>query len=131
MFVTNLTLADAKQLCNRLDKCLGIPPEGLEGIGGPGRTMRWAEPIPLADGTYAVPVPKKGRLKDLLDALRDRKSESALTDDRTDSLSGQVTPKVISKANLKEVIDLVATARKLDPSELKTDTTKDLQDVKA
>lgn len=121
MFVTGLLLADARQLCNRLDKILGIPAEGLPGIGGPGRTETWAKPIPMADGTYAVPVPRKGLLKDALEELQGARKAakvSDLTDDQTD-LTGAVRVKVIGKLALDEVLAQIDTARKVQPEEWK------------
>lgn len=80
--VTGLTLKEAQDFCARLDRVQGIPPEGLPGIGGPGRTMHVSAPILMADGTYSVPVPDKvltGPLEALLGALKAEASFSVTT----------------------------------------------------
>ena len=84
---------------------LGIPPEGLPGIGGDGRTMTWAKPVQLEDGTYGVPVPEKGLLKDFLDRLREnpKSVEDALTKDRKDKDDKVIETKRVTKADFDTI----------------------------
>ena len=109
-------LASAQAVCDQIDKMLGIPPEGLPGIGGDGRTMTWAKPVQLEDGTYGVPVPEKGLLKGLVERLREnpKSVEDALTKDVKDKDNKVVQPKRVTKA----VFDAVTTDM------LSPDTTK-------
>jgi len=103
------TRTAAQQLCDDLAKLLGLPDPARY----PG-TERWAEPVPLA-----VPVPRKGLLKDALDDLQGARKAakvSALTDDQTD-LTGAVRVKVIGKLALDEVLAQIDTARKVQPEE--------------
>lgn len=117
MHVIFPTRIAAQQLCDDLAKLLGLPDPARY----PG-TERWAEPQELADGTFAVPVPRKGLLKDALEELQGARKAAkvaALTDDQTD-LTGAVRVKVIGKAALDVVLAQIATARKVKPEEWKS-----------
>ena len=99
-YIVRPDLVSAQAVCDKIDKMLGIPPEGLPGIGGDGRTMTWAKPVQLEDGTYGVPVPEKGLLKGLVDRLREDSKgvEDALTKDVKDKDDKIVQPKRVTKA---------------------------------
>lgn len=99
-YIVRPDLVSAQAVCDKIDKMLGIPPEGLPGIGGDGRTMTWAKPVQLEDGTYGVPVPEKGLLKGLVDRLREDSKgvEDALTKDVKDKDDKVVQPKRVTKA---------------------------------
>ena len=114
MFVTGLTLPQATALCNALDKLTGIPDPSLF----PG-TVKWADPRPMQDGTYAVPVPRKGSLKEALAAFdRDAvKAAAILTTDETDMNGKKTKDKRFTVAALKNLRDALATARAVDQSE--------------
>ena len=120
--VTGLTLSDAQTLCDRLDRIKGIPPEGLEGIGGPGRTFHVSAPVAMADGTYSVPLPDKVLTGKLGDLLGPRKTEAvaALTQDQTDAL-GQTKGKVLPSKDLDDVLAKLETRRAILPEERKTE----------
>lgn len=98
-YIVRPDLVSAQDVCDKIDKMLGIPPEGLPGIGGDGRTMTWAKPVQLEDGTYGVPVPEKGLLKGLVDRLREDSKgvEDALTKDVKDKDDNVVRPKRVTK----------------------------------
>jgi len=100
-YIVRPDLVSAQAVCDKIDKMLGIPPEGLPGIGGDGRTMTWAKPVQLEDGTYGVPVPEKGLLKGLVDRLREDSKgvEDALTKDVKDKDDKVVQPKRLTKAD--------------------------------
>lgn len=47
---------EALKVCQRIDTSLGYPRTEQGEIGPPVVTERWALPIEMADGTYAVPM---------------------------------------------------------------------------
>lgn len=109
------TKADAQQLCDQLAKLLGIPdPERYPG------TERWAEPQELADGTFAVAVPRKGALAELLGALDADPSGKALVADQVDIGGKVVRAKRVSAKELGDTKAALASAREVLPEERKT-----------
>ena len=107
----------AQQLCDDLAKLLGIPDPARY----PG-TERWAEPQELADGTFAVAVPRKGALAELLATLDADPTGKVLTADQVD-LGGKVTkPKRVSAKELGDAKAALASARDVLPEERKTVT---------
>lgn len=111
------TRVEAQALCDQLAKLLGLPdPERYPG------TERWAVPRELADGTWAVPVPRKGPLAELLDALDAKPVELAklLTEDQIDGPSGKVArAKRATVAELSDVRGKLDAARVVRPDEEK------------
>lgn len=120
---TGLTLVEAQTLCNRLDKIKGIPPEGLPGIGGPGRTLHVSSPVPMADGTYSVPLPDKVLTGLLGDLLGPRKTEAvaALTQDHIDEQGRTVSIKVLPSKDLDDVLAKLKARRAILPEERKAE----------
>lgn len=110
------TKADAQTLCDQLAKLLGIPdPERYPG------TARWAEPQELADGTWAVPVPRKGALAELLATLDADPTGKALTADQVDK-DGKVTrPKRVTAKELGDAKAALSAAREVRPDERKAE----------
>lgn len=108
------TRVEAQALCDKLAQLLGIPdPERYPG------TQRWAEPQELADGTWAVPVPRKGALAELLGQLDADPTGKALTADQVD-IGGKVTkPKRVTPKELDDVLAKLATKRKIRADEIK------------
>lgn len=107
----------AQDLCDQLDALLGIP----DPVRYPG-TATWAVPRELADGTWAVPVPRKGPLAELLDALDAKPVEIAklLTEDQIDGPSGKVArAKRATPAELADVRGKLNAARVVRPDEEK------------
>lgn len=104
----------AQALCDQLAKLLGIPdPERYPG------TERWAEPQELADGTFAVAVPRKGALAELLGQLDADPTGKALTADQVDK-DGKVTkPKRVSPKELGDAKAALSAAREVRPDERK------------
>lgn len=106
----------AQQLCDDLAKLLGLPDPARY----PG-TERWAEPQELADGTWAVPVPRKGALAELLAGLDADPTGKALTADQVDK-DGKVTkPKRVSPKELGDAKAALSAAREVRPDERKVD----------
>lgn len=115
MHVILPTRGEAQALCDQLAKLLGIPDPARY----PG-TERWAEPQELADGTFAVPVPRKGALAELLATLDADPTGKALTADQVDK-DGKVTkPKRVSPKELGDAKAALASARDVLPEERKT-----------
>jgi len=115
MHVILPTRIAAQKLCDDLAKLLGIPDPARY----PG-TERWAEPQELADGTFAVPVPRKGALAELLATLDADPTGKVLTADQVD-LGGKVTkPKRVSAKELGDAKAALASARDVLPEERKT-----------
>lgn len=115
MHVILPTRIAAQQLCDDLAKLLGIPDPARY----PG-TERWAEPQELADGTFAVPVPRKGALAELLAGLDADPSGKALVADQVDK-DGKVTkPKRVTAKELGDAKAALASARDVLPEERKT-----------
>ncbi|MBK7823335.1 MAG: hypothetical protein IPJ61_20325 [Tessaracoccus sp.] len=109
------TRADAQQLCDQLAKLLGIPdPERYPG------TERWAEPQELADGTFAVAVPRKGALAELLASLDADPTGKVLTADQVDIGGKVVRPKRVTAKELGDAKAALASARDVLPEERKT-----------
>lgn len=109
------TRAEAQTLCDQLAKILGIPDPARY----PG-TERWAEPQELADGTFAVPVPRKGALAELLAGLDADPTGKVLTADQVDK-DGKVTkPKRVTAKELGDAKAALASARDVLPEERKT-----------
>lgn len=108
------TRVDAQALCDKLAKLLGIPdPERYPG------TERWAEPQELADGTFAVPVPRKGALAELLATLDADPSGKVLTADQVDK-DGKVTKaKRVTAKELGDAKAALSAAREVRPDERK------------
>lgn len=106
----------AQQLCDDLAKLLGIPdPERYPG------TERWAEPQELADGTFAVAVPRKGALAEVLATLDADPSGKVLTVDQVDK-DGKVTkPKRVTAKELGDTKAALAGAREVRPDERKAE----------
>lgn len=110
----------AQQLCDDLAKLLGIPDPARY----PG-TERWAEPQELADGTFAVPVPRKGALAELLGQLDADPTGKVLTADQVDK-DGKVTkPKRVTAKELGDAKAALASARDVLPEERKTVAVKE------
>lgn len=108
------TKADAQALCDKLDKLLGIPdPDRYPG------TERWAEPQELADGTFAVAVPRKGALAELLGQLDADPTGKALTADQVDTGGKVVRPKRVSPKELGDAKAALLTAREVRADERK------------
>ena len=108
------TRADAQKLCDDLAKLLGIPdPERYPG------TERWAEPVALADGTFAVAVPRKGALAELLATLDADPTGKALTADQVDTGGKVVRAKRVTAKELGDAKAALATAREIAPGERK------------
>jgi hypothetical protein len=110
------TQAAAQALCDLMARLLGIP----DPVRYPG-TARWAEPRELTDGTWAVAVPRKGALREVLDTLDLRPVAAAklLTEDQVDALSGRVTPKRSTPAELADVRAKITAAREVLATEVK------------
>jgi len=114
------TKADAQKLCDDLAKLLGIPdPERYPG------TERWAEPQELADGTFAVPVPRKGALAELLASLDADPTGKVLTADQVDIGGKVVKPKRVTPKELTDAKAALASARDVLPEERKTVAVKE------
>lgn len=106
----------AQQLCDDLAKLLGIPDPARY----PG-TERWAEPVPLADGTFAVPVPRKGALAELLASLEADPTGKVLTADQVDK-DGKVTrPKRVTPKELGDAKAALSAAREVRADERKAE----------
>lgn len=104
----------AQKLCDDLARLLGIPdPERYPG------TERWAEPVPLADGTFAVAVPRKGALAELLAGLDADPTGKTLTEDAVDKDGKVVKPKRVSPKELGDAKAALAAAREIAPGERK------------
>lgn len=109
--------AQAQKLVDTLDALLGLP----DPVRYPG-TANWAVPRELADGTWAVPVPRKGPLAELLDALDAKPAAIAklLTEDQVDGPSGKVArAKRATVAELADVRGKLDAARVVRPDEEK------------
>lgn len=104
----------AQQLCDDLAKLLGIPDPARY----PG-TERWAEPQELVDGTFAVAVPRKGALAELLATLDADPTGKVLTADQVD-FGGKVTkPKRVTAKELGDAKAALAGAREVRADERK------------
>lgn len=114
-FVIRADRIAAQTLCDQLARLLGIPdPERYPG------TERWAEPQELADGTFAVAVPRKGALAELLGALDADPSGKALVADQVDIGGKVVRAKRVSAKELGDTKAALASAREVLPEERKT-----------
>lgn len=56
IFVVHTSESDAFATCARIDAHLGYPRTDLDQLGREVRTERYAEPMPLTDGRWLVPV---------------------------------------------------------------------------
>lgn len=110
------TKADAQKLCDDLARLLGIPDPARY----PG-TERWAEPQELADGTWAVPVPRKGALAELLATLDADPTGKALTADQVDKDGKVVRAKRVTAKELGDAKAALSAAREVRPDERKVD----------
>ena len=108
------TRAEAQTLCDQLAKILGIPDPARY----PG-TERWAEPQELADGTFAVPVPRKGALAELLAGLDADPSGKALVADQVDLGGKVVRAKRVTAKELGDAKAALSAAREVRPDERK------------
>jgi ribosomal protein L10 len=109
------TRTAAQQLCDDLAKLLGIP----DPVRYPG-TERWAEPQELADGTFAVAVPRKGALAELLATLDADPTGKALVADQVDKDGKVVRAKRVTAKELGDTKAALASARDVLPEERKT-----------
>lgn len=110
------TRTAAQQLCDDLAKLLGIPDPARY----PG-TERWAEPQELADGTWAVPVPRKGALAELLASLDADPTGKALTADQVYKDGKVVRAKRVTAKELGDAKAALSAAREVRPDERKVD----------
>lgn len=116
------TQAEAVALVAKLDALLGLP----DPVRYPG-TLTWAIPRELADGTWCVPVPRKGPLLELLGALDADPTGKALVAEQVDGVSGKVTKaRRVKPAELTDVQAKLAAAR-----EVRIDEEKPAADIKA
>lgn len=116
MHVILPTRIAAQTLCDDLAKLLGIPDPARY----PG-TERWAEPVPLADGTFAVAVPRKGALAELLATLDADPTGKALTADQVDKDGKVVKAKRVTAKELGDAKAALAAAREVRPDERKAE----------
>lgn len=100
----------------KLDALLGIPdPNRFPG------TVTWAEPREMKDGTFTVPLPRKGPLALFQDAIEAAPVEltKALTEDTLDKDGKIIQAKKVAKKDLTDIQDKISTAKEIDPSQLK------------